>query len=106
MVQNVKFSNVLGWPVADHPDFSPYVLLFSRLFWPWLVRVFQNRVILTLGIFEVLILRQNVEILQCPGLAGRRPSRFPATRPYDFKTFLAVAGPGLSKSVHFDFRRF
>ena len=51
-VQNSKFSNVLSWQVADHLDFWPYVLMFLRLFWPWLVQVFQNLLILTLDIFE------------------------------------------------------
>ena len=106
MIIETSFLAKISTRVTDPPNFWPYVLLFSRRFWPRLVQGFQNLLILTLGIFEVLISVQNVKMFQCPGLAGCRPARFLAICPYVFKTFLAAAGPALSKSADSDFRHF
>ena len=58
-------------PLADHADFEPYVLMFSRLFWPWLVRVFQNLLILTLSIFGLGHTSLHFQVVVF--LAGSRP---------------------------------
>ena len=74
LVQNV---DILQCPGLASRQPARFLTIRRHVFKTFLARLVwgsQNLLILTLGILEVLILVQNVDILQCPALGGRRPS--------------------------------